>query len=117
MERVRREWLLLLVVALVAAVLGFGVGTWRSGAHFGVGRGDTSAEGDGSIITDDWTYGFAADVSWRDTAGTWHDGDQPECLQPGGPSAYGLRFAWTEVTVEGATWRPVVWVDCGSVAQ
>jgi len=29
----------------------------------------------------------------------------------------GVRFAWTAVTVEGSTWRPVVWIDCRSVPQ
>jgi hypothetical protein len=56
-----------------------------------------------------WTYAIPTQVRWVDAAGTWHDG-RPACLEPGMLS--NIRFATVEVTIEGATWRPVVWVAC-----
>ena len=76
------------------------------------GRADVNAAGDGgSISTSDWTYGLpASGVTWVDSAGTSHDGGQPECLVPG--TSTEVRFAALDVTVEGSTWRPVVWISC-----
>jgi hypothetical protein len=72
------------------------------------------ADGGGTIFADDWSYGFSADASWTDGGNTFHDSGLPDCLPPLS-SVEGVRFAWVEVTVEGATWRPVVWIDCRSV--
>lgn len=100
----------ILGVAVVAFVVGFLVATWRESPIIATGRADTMAGGGGSISTDDWTYGFSADVYWVDERGAWNSGSQPECL--GHLESVNVRFAATEVTVEGATWRPVVWIDC-----
>lgn len=105
---VRLRWFAVVVVALA---IGFFVGVWRSGVTIETGRADSTAGGGGSITTDDWTYGFSADIAWRDVTDSWHEGGTPDCLLPG-TSQDVLRFAWLEVTVEGATWRPVVWIDC-----
>ena len=104
------------VVALVmvALVIGFGAATWRAGTHIQTGRADSTGNGGGSITTDDWTYGFGADVMWLDINNSWHDSGVPDCLPPLS-TVYDIRFAWTEVTVEGSTWRPVVWIDCTSI--
>jgi hypothetical protein len=106
------------VVALiaVAVALGFLIGTWRSGVTIETGRADSKGDGGGSIITDGWTYGFSSDVAWTDSSNSWHDGGLPDCLPPLS-SVEGLRFAWVEAKVEGTTFRPVVWIDCRSVAQ
>lgn len=104
----------LLALAVVALVLGFLLGTWRSGVHIETGRADSTGVGGGTIFTDDWAYGFAADVPWTDAANSRHEGDVPDCLAPLS-SVEGIRFAWVEVTVEGTTVRPVVWIDCRSV--
>jgi hypothetical protein len=68
---------------------------------------------DGAILIEanGWTYGVPLDgVRWVDRLGTWQTGGRPECLMPGPDRA--VRFAAAEVSVEGATWRPVVWVSC-----
>ena len=50
-------------------------------------------------------------MTWVDEMGVWHDGgDSPSCLST--DRSVIVRFASVEVTVEGATWRPVVWIDC-----
>ena len=74
------------------------------------GMGDAADE---SIIVEagGWTYAIPTQVRWVDAAGTWHDG-RPECLEPGMLSR--IRFATVQVTIEGSTWRPVVWVACPS---
>lgn len=71
-----------------------------------------AAEGAISIETGDWTYGVPLDgVRWVDAAGTVRESGRPDCLAP---SATGTRvaFAAVDVTVNGSTWRPVVWVSC-----
>jgi len=99
----------------LALVVGFLVGTWRTGATVQTGRADLQEGGGGSISTDDWTYGFDPGVTWVDSQNTWHHGDDlPECLAAT-RSVEGLRFAAIEVNVEGSTWRPVVWIDCRSI--
>ena len=74
------------------------------------GRADAVETG-GSIETGEWTYALPVnDVPWLDAEGTWHEDGRPECLPPG--ASRRIRFAAVEVTVEGSTWRPVVWIDC-----
>ena len=102
----------LALVAIVAFIAGFGVARVLGGTIVETGRADVQQGGGGSIATDDWTYGFAPDVSWTDANDTWNEGSPPACLVPG--ESVNVTFAATEVTVEGATWRPVVWVDCRS---
>jgi hypothetical protein len=76
-------------------------------------RGEVhSAEGAISIETGEWTYGVPFDgVRWVDSDNVWHDEGRPECLPPIDPPAT-VTFAAVEVTIEGSTWRSVVWVDC-----
>ncbi len=72
----------------------------------------SAAEGAISIEADGWTYAVPLDgVTWIDAAGSTHDGGRPDCLAADVP-AHPVRFAAVEVSVEGRTWRPVVWVDC-----
>jgi hypothetical protein len=74
------------------------------------GRAD-AAEGAISIETGGWTYSVPLDgVYWIDEAGTHHDSGRPDCLAPG--VSRQIRFAAVETTIEGTTWRPVVWVSC-----
>jgi hypothetical protein len=73
----------------------------------------SSAEGAISVEADGWTYSIPKDVFWVDAQGTLHDGDRPECLPPEGTNQP-VRFASVDVTVEGTSWRQVVWVACGS---
>jgi hypothetical protein len=72
----------------------------------------SSAEGAISIEADGWTYGVPLDgVRWIDANNTWHEDGRPDCL-PAMGTTHPVTFAAVEVTVGGATWRPVVWVDC-----
>jgi hypothetical protein len=106
----------LVAVIAVAVALGFLIGTWRSGVTIETGRADSTANGGGSISTDGWTYGFSSDTAWTDASNSWHDSGLPDCLPPLS-SVEGVRFAWVQATVEGVSWRPVIWIDCRSVAQ
>ena len=100
----------ILGVAAAAFVAGFLVATWLDAPITDTGRADTMEGGGGSIETDDWTYGFSADVAWVDERGTWNHGSHPACLRH--HESVNVRFAAAEVNVEGTTWRPVVWIDC-----
>jgi len=72
-----------------------------------------SAEGAISVEADGWTYSIPLDVMWVDAQGSLHDGDRPACLPAEGATAP-VRFASVDVTVEGTSWRQVVWVACSS---
>ena len=49
-------------------------------------------------------------VNWVDAMGSTHESGRPECLAPG--TSREVKFAAVAVTIEGRTWRPVVWVSC-----
>ena len=80
--------------------------TVRSGTAY-VTDYQASIIGDG----DGWVYDLPSNVSWTDSSGTWHEGGQPSCLPDAGKTGP-VKFAATEVTVNGFTWRPVVWISC-----
>jgi hypothetical protein len=95
----------LLAGAVVAACGGGSNVTFHTGLA-------SAAEGAISIEADGWTYGVPLDgVAWIDANGSRHDGGRPDCLKADQPPRM-VRFAAVEVTAEGATWRPVVLVDC-----
>jgi hypothetical protein len=102
----------LVVVALVGVLGGYVVGTNRSAVSIHTGKA-YSAQGQISIKGEDgWFYGVPLDVHWTDVSGVWHEGDRPVCLPPVGDVPAPVTFAATQVTVNGMTWRPVVWVSC-----
>ena len=71
----------------------------------------TAAGDGGSITTSTWTYSLPTEgVNWTDREGTIHDAGRPDCLALG--TSTDVRFAAVQVTVEGSTWRPVVWISC-----
>ena len=103
-----------LAVAATAAIAGYLLGSNRSNVSIYTGRA-YSTEAQISITDGDgWVYDVPLDVSWTDAAGSWHEGSRPDCLPPSGQIASPVTFAATEVTVNGTTWRPVVWVRCDS---
>jgi hypothetical protein len=61
---------------------------------------------------DGWVYSVPLDVNWTDAGGTWHEGSRPDCLPPAEDLFGPITFAATQVTVQGITWRPVLWVSC-----
>ena len=103
---------ILAFVALVAALGGYLVGTNRSGVSIYTGKAHSTQFQISLIGEDGWVYGVPLDVYWTDTSGTWHEGDRPNCLPPDGDLTAPITFAATQVTVNGMTWRPVLWVSC-----
>jgi hypothetical protein len=102
----------LAVVATVAALGGYLVGTNRSGVSIHTGKAH-SVQAQISITGEDgWVYSVPLDVNWTDANGLWHEGDRPVCLPPVGDVPAPVTFAATQVTVNGMTLRPVVWVSC-----
>ena len=104
------------VVGLTAALMMFAVACASDETDLGqpvMLRGEAhAAEGAISIETADWTYAVPLDgVSWVAEDDVWHDSGRPDCLQPS-DQVTTVTFAAVEVTVEGTTWRPVIWVHC-----
>ncbi len=95
-------------VLLIGVILGYWIGTERSGVSEHVGRA-YATEAQIAIETDDWTYSVPLDVNWRDRGGTWHSG-RPSCLPPGA-DVRDVRFAAVPVEV-GIGFRQVVAVFC-----
>ena len=102
-----------LAVVLVGLALigGFALGSWRSGATIHTGSG-YAAEGAISIQAGDWTYGVPDDVAWIGSDNAWRGSGRPECLAPSTTPIDDVRFASVDATIEGVSWRPVIWVDC-----
>jgi hypothetical protein len=100
------------VVVLVAALGGYLAGSNRSGISIYSGKA-YSTQGQIAITAKDgWVYNVPLDVHWTDASRVWHDGDRPVCLPPVGDVPAPVTFAVTQVTANGRTFRPVVWVSC-----
>jgi hypothetical protein len=100
------------VVVIVGALGGYLVGANRSGVSIHTGKAH-SVQAQISVTGEDgWVYSVPLDVNWTDASGVWHEGDRPACLPPVGDLPAPVTFAATQVTVNGMTWRPVVWVSC-----
>lgn len=99
------------VIALVVLLaIAFYLGSLNAQVAARTGQA-SAAEGAISVEVDGWTYNIPLDVVWIDELGTWHDSGRPACLQPGA-IVPALRFGSVTATIDGTTWRPVVWVDC-----
>lgn len=106
----RGKWLLAVVAIAVVAMVAFLLA--RASAVTVLSGEAHSADNAISIFTDDWTYSVPLEgVTWVDTNNTWHEQGRPECLPPS-TETIPVTFATVQVTIEGATWRPVVWVSC-----
>lgn len=106
----------MVLIALVGGALlaGYAIGGWQAGPSLHVGRAESTPGGGGSIESADGTYGFGRDVPWISADGTWHLDGQPDCL-PSGQSVEGIEFAAIDAPT-GSGVRPVLWIDCRSVA-
>ncbi|MCA1792170.1 MAG: hypothetical protein LC667_20675, partial [Thioalkalivibrio sp.] len=70
-----------------------------------------------SVSVDGWSYAADGAVpQWIDEQGVLHEGGWPACLDPSRVSEeqreVPVRFATTDVAVDGVKWRPVLMVDC-----
>ena len=109
----RTAWILGVAVLLAIAATGCASGASNANVTIHTGTAHAGIDQVGIKGDDGWYYDIPSDVMWTDSAGTWHDGEWPACLPATGQSAR-VRFASTQVTVNGTTWRPVVWVSCQS---
>jgi hypothetical protein len=100
------------ILVILALIVAYYAGSLRAGVSYHTAV-PSSAEGAVSIEADGWTYGLDAPdgVAWTDAHGSFHEGGRPDCLPATGTTEV-VRFAAVEVTIEGGTWRPIVWVDC-----
>ena len=101
------------MVLLLAACGSSDEPTEEGATRIAILEGDAhAAEGAISIETGDWTYAVPLDgVTWVSADGVWNDSGRPDCLSPRNGTVR-VRFAAAEVTIDGTTWRPVIWVDC-----
>jgi hypothetical protein len=113
----RRRALLLTgaAILLIAAVLGYALGTTRDRVmqltgSASVGNTVASIEAGGSY------YGVSGSVAWIDATGSFHDDGWPACFGEVG-STTTVRFGALDVTLpDGGGFRQVVYVDCRSQA-
>ncbi len=71
-----------------------------------------SAEGAISVEADSWTYSIPLEgVMWLDSTNAWHDKGRPGCVPPEGTDQE-ITFGSVDVTINGTSWRPVIWVWC-----
>lgn len=104
------------LLVILAMAVGFFAGRWHAGPELRIGTAHVAADGGGTIMTDDWSYGLPGDVQWTDATASWHDSGHPDCLPPLEIVA-NVRFATVDVSLDRGTWRQVVWVDCQSVSR
>jgi hypothetical protein len=109
-----RPWLLVIgaVCVLVAGTVGYLIGKGQPSATIRtcpVYVAPTQA----TATCDNFAYAIPVDnVLWRDASGAWHEGDRPACLPVGPQQIARITFASVDVTIDGRSWRPVVWVSC-----
>jgi hypothetical protein len=105
-----RIWAALSLV-LVAALIGYGIGTHsRQTAHWHTGNGQ-SMPNQVTVQADGWAYAIPIDVAWDDDHGNFHDHGRPDCLPPN-TSVANVRFKAIDVEPNGIHWRQVIFVTC-----
>jgi hypothetical protein len=111
--QMRARWaaLLVVVITVVAGLIGFAWGdrvsttTEAVTCHAGT-RMTTCTLGDG------WDVSVPFDVGWTDARG-YHEGNRPACLRSRGDRVVeGVGVTWTEVEVDGRSWRQVLQMQC-----
>jgi hypothetical protein len=108
----RRAAIGALAVAILGATGGYLAGANRDAVSLHSGKAYSTPFQISITGEDGWVYDVPLDMNWTDGSGTWHQGGRPDCLPPTGELTAPVTFAATEVTVNGVTWRPVVWVSC-----
>lgn len=102
---------------VLAVAIGFLIGkAWAEDSDSLGGWHSGTAQVGERVFTvnyDGWSYGASDSVpSWIDERGSWHYSGWPTCLQAKADQSVSLTFEATQATVDGATFRPVVAVDC-----
>jgi len=108
----RREMIGALAIAILAGAGGYLAGAHRETVSMHSGKAYSTPFQISITGEDGWVYDVPLDMTWTDARGTRHQGSRPDCLPPSGQLAGPVTFAASEVTVDGWTWRPVVWVSC-----
>lgn len=109
-----KRWLAILASScLLAGLLGFLIGVNRSGVTVRSCTGYVAPTQATATCGDGWAYAIPVDsVRWRDASGSWHDAGRPDCLPLGPQEVSRITFATVDASVNGLSWRPVVWVSC-----
>lgn len=109
------RWLASLVAtALLAGGAGYVAGGSRSGVSILTGDAQSGIDQTSAQTPNGFSYDIPVDrIHWVDSEGSLHENGRPECL-PSAGQAKAVKFAAVEVSIEGVTWRPVVWVSCRS---
>jgi hypothetical protein len=106
----KRNWTVRLLV-VGAILVAYYLGTLRPSVQLHSGEAH-SAEGAITLEADGWSYNVPLDgLMWRSVSGVLNMNGRPDCLPPTGTTER-VRFGAVEMTIDGTTWRPVVWVDC-----
>ena len=114
------RWLGLSLTLPVIAIAGFLTGQargeqgeWKTGTAYLLG--DARSPGFSASV-DGCSYSADGSVpQWIDEQGVTHEGGWPVCLDPSVVTEgreVPVRFATTNVEVDGLRWRPVLMVDC-----
>ena len=102
-------------VAAIVILLAFAGGFWVGGeraTHLPVLIGDgVVGEDVATFQVGDVSYGFRADIAWRDRGGVEHAGGWPDCL-PKLTEVKALRFSATTLWYGNVGSARMVWVDC-----
>jgi hypothetical protein len=106
-----RRLALAVCVAAILVLAGFGgYSLWGGGSSQTVVSGEAFSSGAQAEATvDGWQYNIPLDVNWYSTTGGFHEGGPPTCLTKG---LHLISFGYVPVTLEGSSWRQVVWVSC-----
>jgi hypothetical protein len=111
----RTRWAGLTLVGIaLSLVLGFGLGyvIASSGSAISVHTGSPLSEPEAiSLEADGWTYAIPMDVVWLDDGRTVHLRGRPDCLPPEGATEP-VKIGVVDASLEGTTWKQVVWVSC-----
>ena len=112
-----RPLLALAALALIAGVVGYGVGVAAGGgprmSEIKVFRDVVAYSGDDqvSVTVEDITYGVSKDVLWLDASGSWNGGGWPSCI----PARSQTRITFGGAVVLGPTGAGsyrILWIDC-----
>jgi hypothetical protein len=103
-------------VAVILVLAGFGsYSLWGGGPSVTVLDGVAFSSGyQAQATVDGWQYNIPLDVNWYSATGGFHEGGDPACLTKG---LHPISFGYVPVTLEGTSWRQLVWVSCSPAGR